>query len=1001
MDGWSPDSGSVMNVRPVPARVPRAFRAVAACAGLVAALAPFAGPLVPPATGSPEDGGVQAAIPPPALRVGFPISTGGAPFSQPPVVVDLDLDGRPEVLAVDDNGAMYAFDANGAPFGGFTRNIGGTPSGPVAVADIDCDGVPEIVTVATNGKIRIFTNEGAIENIPFELPWAPVGGPVLTELDRSGRLGIVIVTADGTLYAIRPEGGLYPGFPVAGSAVATSGPFAYVGPDNFPRIGYLGAVPDRAQIFFTYAERDTQASVAPGVPFSGATPVAGARALFGLPDADHVYVMARHGSLRRLDPDVFNGGTAVTPLAGLPDDSVFVQPSLVDVTGDLVPELAVLGIRGDTLGVYLLDGASGSILAGFPRRYLGAQPVGGIVCVDVGDNNAAELIFNRGGDKISCVRSNGTEAWTINDLPSVAPPAVGDMDNDGGIDMAVVTTTGLLYVYTLGNAGLGPRTIEWSTQGGSATHEGRHRLRDRAVFHPFWPPSITPANTFTTRPVVGVWDPDGRPDVLWSDYASGKTFGFNAGAGAVTGMPQAYAQGAVLDGPAIGDITGDGVFESVQSTSTGRIVWGDSTGVLNNFLVDSNRILSPPSLADLNADGVLDVIVGSSSGRLYAVEVVGTPSVLPGFPVTTAGAISLPAALGDVNGDAQTDIVVVGGPRTIYAYPRTGVAALTGWPRQFASGNTLFQPILVPVAGQTGLCASFGRATGVDSVVAHLVGANGAPLAGWPKRLTNALDLISGPVAGDFDNNGSVDLAFATGGDSIVVFNPAGNRVLARHFASPGNLELFAMVDLDLDERPELVFVSDLSTLVGMRFNGLTVRSFTRQLITVEPGAPPAFGDIGNDGVLDMAASDLGQPILYSWGPGSWKPNAAPWPMKGHDRYRTHAFSGPTVVGVDDPAPAPPARGAGIARAIPNPARGTVALTHSRPLAGAYEALLFDVRGRLVRTLGRGEAPAAGAPVSWAWDGRDEAGALVPAGIYFYRVRDAAGTMQQKVVRLR
>jgi hypothetical protein len=210
------------------------------------------------------------------------------------------------------------------------------------------------------------------------------------------------------------------------------------------------------------------------------------------------------------------------------------------------------------------------------------------------------------------------------------------------------------------------------------------------------------------------------------------------------------------------------------------------------------------------------------------------------------------------------------------------------------------------------------------------------------------------------------------------------------------------MVDLDLDKRPEIVVVSDLSTILGIRFNGLTVRSFTRQLITLEPGAPPVFGDVGNDGVLDMAASDLGQPILYSWGEGSWSSGSAPWPMKGHDRYRTHAFSGPTVVGVGDPGAAgPPPRGTGIARAVPNPARGAVAFTHTRPLVGAYEALVFDVAGRLVRSLARGEAPASGRVMTWSWDGRDEAGASVPAGIYFYQLRDAAGTLRQKVVRLR
>ena len=58
------------------------------------------------------------------------------------------------------------------------------------------------------------------------------------------------------------------------------------------------------------------------------------------------------------------------------------------------------------------------------------------------------------------------------------------------------------------------------------------------------------------------------------------------------------------------------------------------------------------------------------------------------------------------------------------------------------------------------------------------------------------------------------------------------------------------------------------------------------------------------------------------------------------------------------------------------------------------------MRGRLVRVLGRGMAPAVGEARTWTWDGRDDDGAAAPAGIYFYQVKDERGTLRQKVVRL-
>ena len=984
--------------RALRARATRILRSALLAAPLaLAGIVATAESAVDPATGEH----VQAAIPMPAVRPGFPVSTFGAPVSQPPTMADLNEDGKAEIICVDDQGKMVILTGAGIPYAGTGAHIGGVPSGPIAVGDLDRDGYLELVSVTTTGRVRVFTPEGDLEAVPADgLPSPPVGGALLTELDRSGRLAILVVTENGQMHAFAATGAPYPGWPVQGSAKAVSPPFTFTGFDNFPRVGYLGANPDRAQIFFTYALPDTQASFSPGYAFGPAAPVTGARSqLFLLPDAEFVYVFGKNGGLTRIDPDVISGSMGRTTLAGLPNDSVFVQPALLDATGDMVPELAALSLRGDTLSVWLLDGANGNPLAGFPRRYLSGQPVGGMACVDVGDNNAAEILFTHSGDKVSCVRTNGTSAWILGGLPSVAAPAVADLDNDGGIDMVVVTTNGFIHAYTLGNAGLGPRTIEWQNAGGTPRHDGRHVIRDRAVVQPFWPPPITPENTFTTRAVIGPYDGDALPDVMFSDYATGKTFGFNGIGGTLAGMHAEFNQGAVLDAPAIGDVTGDGVYEAIQATSTGRLVWRDKNGGGGTFLVDNNRQLSPPVLADLNNDGNLDVVVGSSAGRVYAVRFTPTVAVLTGFPVATTGPVTLPPAVGDITGDGQTDIVAVGSPRTLHAFPRTGAVPLTGWPRTFTSGHTLFQPILVPVNGQSGLCVAFGRATAQDSVVAHLVGANGAPLAGWPRRLTGAFDYISGPVAGDFDNNGTPDFVYATGGDSLIVYSANGNRVMARRIVSPGNLEVCGLVDLDLDLRPEIVLINDHAQLQGIRFNGLDVRAFQRLLLSIEVGATPAFGDLGNDGRLDMAFSDLGQPIVYTWGFGTWNPSASPWPMKGHDRYRTNAFSGKTVVGID-PIAGPPVHGTGLAHAVPNPSRSSVAFTHTRPIAGAFEAALYDVKGRLVRVLGRGIASEVGEQRTWTWDGRDENGASVPAGMYFYQVRDGAGTLRQKVVRL-
>lgn len=82
----------------------------------------------------------------------------------------------------------------------------------------------------------------------------------------------------------------------------------------------------------------------------------------------------------------------------------------------------------------------------------------------------------------------------------------------------------------------------------------------------------------------------------------------------------------------------------------------------------------------------------------------------------------------------------------------------------------------------------------------------------------------------------------------------------------------------------------------------------------------------------------------------------------------------------------------------PNPARGDVALTLELPAAARVEVGIYDVAGRLVRTLHRGAAPAG--PLALRWDGADADGRRAPAGLYFARARTSGMGAQARIVRL-
>lgn len=85
--------------------------------------------------------------------------------------------------------------------------------------------------------------------------------------------------------------------------------------------------------------------------------------------------------------------------------------------------------------------------------------------------------------------------------------------------------------------------------------------------------------------------------------------------------------------------------------------------------------------------------------------------------------------------------------------------------------------------------------------------------------------------------------------------------------------------------------------------------------------------------------------------------------------------------------------------AVPNPSSGGVLIRCRSPLRTPSTIELFDVSGRVVRRLHDGVVGAREAEVSW--DGRDDAGRDLPAGLYLVRVTTPVGATNGRVVLTR
>jgi hypothetical protein len=98
---------------------------------------------------------------------------------------------------------------------------------------------------------------------------------------------------------------------------------------------------------------------------------------------------------------------------------------------------------------------------------------------------------------------------------------------------------------------------------------------------------------------------------------------------------------------------------------------------------------------------------------------------------------------------------------------------------------------------------------------------------------------------------------------------------------------------------------------------------------------------------------------------------------------------------VDVPATVPAAPATRLAAARPNPFAGRTAIRYVLAAGGEARLEVYDVAGRRVRTLVAGVRPAGTHEVEW--DGRDDAGRRVAAGVYRCRLR-AEGTAESRPV---
>ncbi|MCA3586156.1 MAG: VCBS repeat-containing protein, partial [Methylocystis sp.] len=796
-----------------------------------------------------------------------------------PSFVDLDGDGRLDLVSGAGDGTLLAWSNTGSATAPFIARLGwGNPFAGIDVdnrstpsfVDLDGDGRVDLVSGEINGTLLAWRNTGSATAPAFTRmdgvsgrPANPFNGidvgvwstPSFVDLNGDGRLDLVSGANDGTLLAWRNTGSAtVPAFtaltgsanPFNGIDVGFASTPSFVDLDGDGRLDLVSG-----ELYGTLrAWRNTGSAAAPA--FTELT-----------------------GSANPFNGIDVGGGSSA--------------PSFVDLDGDGRLDL-VLGGEGGTLQVWrnttplpsitvsvTAQNDAPSVTSGGTASF--AENGTGTAYQAVGSDPdaATTLTWTLGGTDSALFNISSTGAVTFKAAPNFEAPA--DAGGNNVYDITVTASDGTLSSTARNVAITVTNVAESASLTGFAssvtfaenTVNAAPQLLDSAV-------DFTAGDSLAgCRLVVR--------GLLAEDRVSILSEGSGAGQIGVSGSTVSY--GGVAIGTASGGMGGDftvtfnsavtgaavdaliqrlayaNVSDTPTATRTLTLDVLDANGVVVNLIVPTFTALtgsanpfngidvggrSTPSFVDLDGDGLLDLVSGESIGTLLAWRNTGSATA-PAFTALTGSANpfngidvgfrSTPSFF-DLDGDGRLDLVSGDFYGRLPAWRNTGSAtapaftALTGSANPFNGidvGDSS-RPSFVDLDGDGRLDLVSGAEDGTLRAWRN-TGSATAPafteLTGSANPF-NGIDVgnRSSPSFVDLDGDGRLDLVAGTGDGTLWTWRNTGSATAPAFMALTGSANPFngidvgfsstpSFVDLDGDGGVDLVLGESYGTLLAWR----------------------------------------------------------------------------------------------------------------------------------------------------------------------------------------
>jgi hypothetical protein len=550
----------------------------------------------------------------------------------------------------------------------------------------------------------------------------------------------------------------------------------------------------------------------------------------------------------------------VTDTDGNTDDPIIAGDLKGSGTDDIIQVHPGTG-SGSSIDVMLSNGSGGFAA---PVKYsVSSTTLEGGVLTDInGDGKLDLLVFdNSTPANVIALLGNGDgtfqTASILGKLTGAAPANMifADFNGDGNIDFAGYTTSGQVQVTLASGAGAyanAPATLTTS----SGLYSGCNTVAGDLTGDS--KPEIITFNCTVNTVTVYVNNGSGS-------FAAGVDYNNNADLG------------QNINGGAIADVDGDGNNDIVainSGTSDISLFLGNGDGTVAVQPLRyglGGAAWAAPLLADFNGDGLIDVVEsdddynlvylqGSGAGAFQAAPVYSLPEGFNSSPHTSA------VATGDFNGDGIPDVVMC----TVNSGLTPGIWVYLG------KGDGTFSPGVSygSSSAQYGLAvADFNGDGNLDIASADWVAGKVQIFLGKGDgtfTVANAYpsDTVSEPgplslVAGDFNNNGKIDIAVANQEGNLGVLLGNGDGTFAPVVSYPVGTALKSVfaVDvngdgfLDLEATGEVNGQYGIAILLGNSNGSGTFASPT--LVTLNSGGDyAAFGDLNGDGKIDMAVDE-------------------------------------------------------------------------------------------------------------------------------------------------